>query len=93
MLYEKCVKTLYEKCVKNMKPAQHIKPNITLLFWRRLYQPQRQAFVPLTLARPKTRVGFIQDINTTFSTNHPVVAVTSLKCLERIFNFHDHHRL
>lgn len=44
-----------------------------------------------TLTCFKTWIGLINDINTTLTANHAVVAVTRHKRFKRIFNFHFNH--
>ncbi len=54
---------------------------------------KQQATPLLTLTCSKPRIGFVKDVNTTFAAHQPIVAVTCFECFERIFNFHNNHRL
>jgi len=43
---------------------------------------------PLTLTRFKTRVLFINDIDSSTAANHTVGAMAALQGLERVLDFH-----
>ena len=42
----------------------------------------------LTLARLHARVLFIDHVNATAATDHAVVTISGLQCLQRIYDFH-----